>query len=183
MPGEWQRPALIAALAILVGVCLYNASVATPVAMRLSSDTRDKGIALVAYRTWAVHPHDITIDLIGFDMEKTPADLIRTFFEAAASLKGRKFGTVTLARQGKPVFEMTGTDFLVLGSSFDLGENPAYLIRTLPQSLTKPDGDRAFGTWEGGLIGVLGQQMKDAGAFAVDWVKGTPSVRIDQPAS
>ncbi len=71
---------------------------------------------------------------------------------------------------------MTGDDFRRLGESFAAGENPVYLIRTWPEKLHHPDGTAAFGTWEGGIFGVLTRQMQDANAAGKQWAEGSSSV-------
>ena len=40
-------------------------------------------------------------------------------------------------------------------------ENPSYLLRTVPAYGHKLDGSKAYNTWTGGILGVMGKQMKD----------------------
>lgn len=159
-------------IAALVATLGYNASVTAPVAAKLSEDSRNKGVGLYVYRTWGLSPDGLTVDLLLVDPDKAPIDMLRSLFQAAQTLKARHFARVTLARRGKPVFVMTGADFQELGASFDGGENPIFLVRTLPEKLYRPNGEAAFGHWEGGLLGVLGKQMEDVNAFAREWVVG-----------
>jgi hypothetical protein len=67
---------------------------------------------------------------------------------------------------------MKGEDFKSIGSEFAAGQNPVYLIRTLPEKLYHPNGDAAFPHWEGGLLGVVGKQMDDVNAMARRWSEG-----------
>lgn len=163
---------LLISIGALMAVVGYNASVAVPVAAKLSGDSRNHGVGLYAYRTWGLSPDGLTVDLIQIDAGKAPVDMFRSLFQTAQTLRGRHFTKVTLARRGKPVFVMSGADFHELGASFEVGENPIYLIRTLPEKLYKPTGEGAFGHWEGGWLGVLGKQMEDVNAFAREWVAG-----------
>lgn len=48
-------------------------------------------------------------------------------------------------------------------------QNPVYTMRTFPENLYRPDGTAAFGTWTGGLFGVLGKQMEDFIEFHKQW--------------
>lgn len=52
------------------------------------------------------------------------------------------------------------------------GQNPIYLIRTLPEQMYRPDGTSAFGSRSGGLLGVFGGQMKDVNEFGRAWADG-----------
>ena len=38
-------------------------------------------------------------------------------------------------------------------------------MRTFPENLYRPDGQKAFGTWIGGLLGLLAKQIKDFTEF------------------
>jgi hypothetical protein len=64
---------------------------------------------------------------------------------------------------------MSGSVFASLGSEFSAGQNPVFLIRTLPEKLRTPDGHPAFETWTGGLLGVLGAQLEDHAEFHRRW--------------
>jgi len=160
-----------AIVAVLLALLAFNATVAVPVALELGEDERNEGFTLVAYRSLGVHPREITIDLFSAD-RAAPVDLYRGLFQASAALEGRRFDRVTLARQGSAVFVMDGADFALLGESFTAGENPIYLIRTLPEKLYLPDGTPAYGTWTGGFLGVLGAQMRDVNDAAQTWAGG-----------
>lgn len=160
---------------VFLAIAVFNLSVWWPVSQALGSDDRNSGFGLHAYRSALVHPRDITLDLVTVDSAAT-IDLTRGLFQAAEALKDREFGEVTLARGGKAVFVMSGADFKELGASVAAGENPIYLLRTLPAKLTLPDGRRAFGSWSGGWLGVLSGQMDDLNAFGPAWANGKQPV-------
>jgi hypothetical protein len=147
--------------------------ISRPVADRLAADERNIAFRLSAHASYYVIPRVLVLDLIDVEATASPVDLFRGLLTSAAALRveGRKFDTVILARAGSERYSMTGADFDELGSAFDAGENPIYLIRTLPEKLYGSDGSKAFGSWSGGLIGVLGKQMEDANAFALNWSK------------
>lgn len=163
----WIALGVLAAL--LVG---FNLSVWWPCASELSKDGRNSGARLHVYRSWLVSPTDITIDIVSIDAAST-ADLTRQLFQIATALQGRKFSNVTLARAGKPVFLLNGEHFSIIGEEFAAGQNPVYLIRTLPEQLALPNGQQAFGSWEGGWLGVSLQQMKDVNDFGKSWAAGS----------
>lgn len=182
-PRPKKRGIWIGIAGAVVLLVAYNATVTAPVATTLAKDGRNSGITLVGYRSFGVHPSEVTLDLWAVDGQTAPVDLLRSLFEAAEALKTRHFSRVVLAKSGKRVFVITGDDFQELGQSYSVSENPMYLIRTLPQKLYRTDGTPAYGTWEGGLLGVLSKQMQDVAAFATDWVSGTsPSATATLPA-
>lgn len=163
--------ALAIAAALLVA---YNLTVWLPVATALGRDDRNDVASLHVYRSWLVHPRDVTVDLVAVGDAAT-VDLTRALFQTAEALKDREFGRIILARQGKPMFMMEGAAFAQLGQDYAAGENPVYLIRTLPEQLYLPDGTAAYGTWTGGWLGVLGRQLDDVNAFGQAWATGEHS--------
>ncbi|WP_419256041.1 hypothetical protein ACN2C6_19220 (plasmid) [Caulobacter sp. ErkDOM-YI] len=170
-----QSHRLIAGLlAALILALVYNGLIAAPVAAGLAKDERNKGLTLVAYRTNGFQPREITLDLWSAE-EKAPIDLFRALFQASEALGERKFSQVRLARLGHVVFVLSGEDFSALGQAYGQGENPIYLVRTLPEKLQTVSGAPAFDTWTGGWLGVLGKQMEDSNTFAQAWIDGAPT--------
>ncbi len=164
----------VAALLILLIIRGLNfALVDQPVKSMLSADPRNKGYSLSARYGHYVNPSVLVLDLREVD-SAAPVDLFRALFQSAEALHkaGRRFDKVVLARAGTPVFLMDGEEYSSIGSEFSRGQNPVYMIRTLPEKLFQPSGQAAFGQWEGGLLGVLGKQMEDANEAAQLWVSG-----------
>ena len=157
--------------AVVGAVVIYNLTVWLPVTTRLGDDSRNKGLGIAAYRTGLLHPSNITLDIRRAD-GVAPIDIFRALFQSAEALKEREFGKVTLSRGGKAVFVLEGEYFQDMGHAYAAGENPLYMMRTLPENLYEPDGSPAYGTWTGGWLGVFGRQMDDANDFAGDWVAG-----------
>lgn len=96
---------------------------------------------------------------------------MHALFGAAKAMRGeqRSFELVRLARAGRAVYKLSGYDFQEIGKMAAEGENPVYMIRTLPEKLKRPSGGPAFDTWTGGAIGVLTQQMKDVTTAGTTW--------------
>ncbi len=155
-------------LAIILIWGLNYILVASPVEQKLSADTRNSGCSLRAHYQYYLSPSTLVLDLT------RSVDLFRILFHAAQALheSGRRFDKVVLARAGTPVFQMKGEEFATIGLEFGAGQNPVYLIRTLPEKLYRLGGEAAFGHWEGGLLGVLSKQMQDANLAAQQWAKG-----------
>lgn len=142
-----------------------------PVSSRLAADERNAGISLLTHYHYGILPASIVIDLRSVHEKNAPADLWRSLFQAAGVIakKNRQPDVVLLQRQGLTVFRLKGEDFLQLGREFEAGQNPLFLLRTLPEKLFLPNGDRAFESWSGGLLGVLGKQMEDLNSATATW--------------
>jgi hypothetical protein len=171
---RWRLPrfVIVGAMTILGAIALMNyALLERPVSKDLADDPRNSGYSLHAHYQFYTNPNVLVLDLTDV-REAAPIDLMRGVFQAAKVLetKGRRFRRVVLARARKPVFVMTGDAFSSIGSEYGAGQNPIYLIRTLPEKLYRPSGEPAFGKWEGGWLGVLGKQMEDANAAAREWM-------------
>ncbi|MBM4026324.1 MAG: hypothetical protein FJ280_13120 [Planctomycetes bacterium] len=145
-----------------------------PVQTKLSADPRNQGYSLSAHFRYYVDPSVLVLDLRAVE-SAAPVDLFRALFQSAEALheSGRRFDRVVLARAGSPVFLMEGEAFSTIGAEFSAGQNPAYLIRTLPEKLFRPSGQPAFDRWEGGWLGVLGEQMEDANQAAHQWASAS----------
>src|SRR6185503_21332606 len=99
-------------------------------------DARNAGFTVSAHYRFYLEPSTLVLDLRDVSAA-APIDLFRGLFQSAAALasNGRRFTRVILARAGTPVFMITGEDFEELGVEFAGGQNPVFLIRTLPEKL------------------------------------------------
>lgn len=147
--------------------------VGKPVSDALARDSRNNGYTLSAHLHYYADPSTLVLDLTRAE-HIAPADLFRGLFTSAQALheSGRSFSQVILARSHREVFRLPGESFEEIGKLYSEGENPVYLIRTLPEKLTTPDGTPAFGTWTGGLLGVVSHQMEDATEAGRKWAAG-----------
>ena len=159
---------------ILLGWALNYFLVGQPVASTLAEDPRNSAYSLSAHYRYYIDPTTLVLDL-RVVRSPAPTDLFRAVFQSAKALNaaGRRFEQVILARSRTPVFAMGGGDFSNLGEEFGTGQNPVYLIRTLPEKHYKTNGEAAFGRGEGGLIGVLSKQMEEANEAARQWSDGS----------
>lgn len=146
---------------VVATAALYNyVSVQRHVFSVISSDERNSGITVWAHYQYFIVPTSLVFDVRGLSGEKSPADVTRVLFQFAATMKERDFERVTLSSHGQPKFLLTGEYFSNLGAEYGV-QNPVYTMRTLPENVYKLDGTAAFGTWTGGLLGVVGKQMED----------------------
>lgn len=75
---------------------------------------------------------------------------------------------ILLQSKGKTKFQLKGDYFRQLGIEYGQ-QNPVYTMRTFTEHLYTSEGDKAFGTWTGGLLGVLKEQMEDFEEFHKKW--------------
>jgi len=179
IPAPRHRKRWVYRMAVLLCVVLFTwglnyTLVDRGVSQALNADARNAGYSLSAHYRFYIDPSTLVLDLHDVSAA-APLDLFRGLFQSASALasSGRSFDHVILARGGTPVFLMTGDDFRELGVEYSGGQNPVYLIRTLPEKLYKPSGEAAFGHWEGGMLGVLGKQMQEATEAGRSWAGGS----------
>ena len=134
----------------------------------LTSDERNQGVGIFAHYKYFVLPSELVIDLRKVSGTNSPADVTRVLLQFAQTQKTKTFTSVTLAHQGKPKFVLKGEFFQNLGVEFGT-QNPVYTMRTLPENVYHLDGTAAFGTWSGGMLGVLSKQMEDFSDFHKQW--------------
>jgi hypothetical protein len=134
----------------------------------LSSDNRNEGISVFAHYEFLVAPSTLVIDLRKISATNSPANVTRVLLQFAKTQKERKFTQVKLSHQGTQKFILKGDYFQTLGMEFG-EQNPVYTMRTFSENVFKLDGTAAFGTWTGGLLGVVGKQMEDFNDFHKQW--------------
>lgn len=162
------RGLLLGGIAVIVAVAAYNGHLHFRAAASLAEDPRNKGIDVVIHHRWGILPNTAVVDLVSVDGRRSIADVRRVLLQIAGNLKDDKFETVYLSWRGRSRFMMDGTYFQILGREHGY-QNPMYTIRTMPENLMRPSGDRAFNQWSGGLFGVVGKQMEDFSAFHKEW--------------
>ncbi|WP_027150366.1 hypothetical protein [Methylobacter tundripaludum] len=134
----------------------------------IKSDSRNVGIEASAHYENYISTSVLVFDLKSVSDSNSPADIFRVFLQYASHMKSKRFDQVVLAHKGSVKFKLKGEYFKTLGEEFE-DQNLVYTIRTFPENLYRPDGTQAFGTWTGGIIGVLGEQMNDFNKFHQDW--------------
>lgn len=147
-----------------------DSKVFEPVKKILDGDSRNAAFSLEAH--YGTDAQTLVLDLIDAG-SAAPADLWRGLFQSASALEseGLNFSQVVLARNNAPVFLLDGDEFSTIGDEYGYGENPLYLIRTLPEKLKHPDGQPAYDTWTGGWLGVTAEQIEDANEAASEWAR------------
>lgn len=132
------------------------------------ADPRNEGIRVFVHYKYFVNPSVLIYDLRDVSGKSSPMDVTRVLLQYAEQQKERSFTVVELAHRGNEKFLLQGDYFQKLGQEYGT-QNSAYTIRTLPENLYKSDGSHAFGTWSGGILGVLGRQMEDFTTWHRAW--------------
>jgi hypothetical protein len=129
-----------------------------PVTAALASDPRTAGIGLVARFDHWVNLTTIVLDLQRAGVADTD-DVLRGVLVIARDL-GRlsMVHRVVLARNGEPVYAMTGDDFRKVGREFTLIRNPLVALRDLNEALRLPGGAKP--------------PLADIGTTARHWASG-----------
>lgn len=139
-----------------------------PLADVVESDSRNSGIDIAVHYEYYANPSVLVFNIKSISGKKSAADVFRVFLQYTKSMKSKNFEKINLASKGKTKFFLKGGYFNTLGLEFG-SQNPVYTMRIFPEHVYKPNGERAFGSWTGGLIGVFGKQMEDFTEFHKQW--------------
>lgn len=168
------------ACGVLIGIvgllAVWNyVSVGSKAAEVINRDTRntDAGISISAHYAYYVDPTMIVFDVRDFK-KASCLDMLRVLFSFAGEMRGHRYSRVVLEHNGAAKFFLVGSYFQTLGDGYAGGENPMYLIRTLPENVYFTSGNAAYGHWTGGWLGVLGKQMEDVNTFCGQWIDIAP---------
>jgi len=158
----------MAASAVLTVAAVNYFSLQQTVSKVLHDDPRNDGLQVFVHYKYFINPSVLVYDLREVSGTSSPMDVMRVLLQFAAQQKDRSFEIVELSHKGKQKFRMKGEYFHLLGQDYGT-QNPTYTIRTMPENLYRPDGASAFGTWTGGMLGVLGRQMEDVTSLHREW--------------
>lgn len=160
-------------LAVVAGVfvavfAVNHVRLQAPMNSVASSDPRNEGMIVRVHYGGYVNPNVLVYDLRGISEDKSRLDVMRALLQYADRLQDRRFETIQLAYQGDPRFQLSGSFFQTLGKEYDY-QNPVYTLRKFPEHVMRLDGSRAFGSWTGGLLDGVGEQMNDLNRFNDEW--------------
>lgn len=174
---------LVLLIGFVVGsIWLWNyAAVGAGVESALDKDKRNPKGVLTAHFAGYLDPSRLVLDLRVNPAGISCLDVMRVLFTAGRATASLRFDEIILSRRGKRVYLISGSYFRELGVEYLSGENPIYLMRTFPENVTGLDGTRAFPTWQGGWLGVLGNQMKDLNEFCRVWIGSDEADPLPKP--
>jgi hypothetical protein len=111
---------------------------------------------------------DLHVCVDGIDTDASAMDVFRVFAQTAAQFKEQAFAKVFLCFRGVDKFVLEGAEFRTIGKDYGT-QNPIYTVRTFPEKLTSPAGEKAFPTREGGLLYLARVQMEDFAEMNKAW--------------
>lgn len=157
-------------LLVIGGIYGYNYfTLQVPMNKVIEGDNRNSGIDVTVKYDSYINFETLIYDLENFS-GKAPIDIFRVFLQYAEAKKSDTFDYIVLSYRRKEKFKITGKYFKQLGSEYST-QNPIYTTRTFPENLLKMDGTKAYGTWTGGILGVLKEQMEDFNDFIKKWIE------------
>jgi hypothetical protein len=143
-------------------------SLQKPLSDVIDSDHRNEGIDFSVHYAYYVSQSTLVIDVKSISGNKSAAEVFRVLLQYAEKLSAKEFDRIELSSKGKTKFVLEGDYFRTLGKEYGR-QNPVYTMRTFPENLYGPNGQKAFGSWTGGLLGVVGKQMEDFMEFHKQW--------------
>ena len=161
--------AICAVLALSLPILNYF-KLSKPLSEVIDSDARNAGIKVNATFGNYYKSEVLVFDLTDVSDQNSAADVFRVFLQFSKKINNMEFDSVILSFRGKYKFRIEGGYFNKLGSELD-SQNPLYTIRTFPENLYTLDGKRAYGSWTGGLFGVLSKQMGEFNDFHDQWYR------------
>lgn len=134
----------------------------------LESDPRNKGLEVSVHYQSYLNPSVLIYDLRRLSGTNSKVDVFRSFLQFAEKVNGKSFEKVELAFRGETKFVLDGEYFKELGRDYGT-QNPVWTMNHFPEKLKLPDGTRAYETWTGGWLGVVGKQIEDFNDFHDKW--------------
>lgn len=164
-----MRRIMAAAGLVVAGVVAFNGLMVTwPALSKKQADPRNERVTLYSYYQWGVDPTTVVVDLWAISPTAGMADVDRVLFDTAAALQDGSYTSVKLSYRGRERFQLHGDYFRQIGRERDW-QNPVYVMRTMPENLRDPAGQRAFDRWTGGWLGVMSKQLEDHNEFHRQW--------------
>lgn len=159
---------LVFALLILIVYSINYFYLQLPLKEVIDEDYRNSAVKANTHFQYYVNFNVLVFNLKEVGGDASKLDVFRTFAQYAEKIQDRKFKRIVLSYKGKSKFFIKGVDFIELGEEYSY-QNPMYIIRTFPENIYNLDGVKAFSSWSGGLLGVMGKQMEDFNEFMDKW--------------
>jgi hypothetical protein len=156
---------IIGALVLVGAVVALNF---VRVYMPLKAASQNNELTVASYYRFGIVPDSIVFDLWGVGPGESHVSLMGVVLRFAEEMKDRDFREVRLAYRGKTKFILGGEDFATTGRENEW-QNPVFTLRTFPEKLKTTNGQDAFSTWTGGMLGVMTSQMEDLNTFRDQW--------------
>ena len=162
----WTLASFIVAV---FGIYFFNYFTLTkPVLEDTSKDVRNNGIEIGLHYKNYISTETLIFDLKKIPADKVIADVFRVLLQTSSVLKDKKFENVELSYNGESKFMLKGDYFSELGKEYE-EQNPMYTMRTFPEHIYDMNGKTVYTAWDGGVLGVLTNQIEDFKDFNSKW--------------
>jgi len=95
-------------------------------------------------------------------------DPVHLLMQFAGKLNLNLIDRIVLARNGKEVFYVSGSDLSKPADSYE-GGGRVWAFNNLPERVRTMSGSQPYGEWTGGFLGVLKEQSEDVNEFIEEW--------------
>ena len=96
-------------------------------------------------------------------------DPLHLLLQFGRKIKDEGFTNLVIASAGEEVYRLEKSDLDELAGQYELGAR-IWAFDNWPERLRKPTGERAYGRWTGGFLGVAKGQMDDLHEALKTWV-------------
>jgi len=159
--------ALVVVVAFVFSSITANANSDLEQALQACS-SRD-GVDVTVYYDNALVKTDVIFDFQEATGSVRRIDPVHLLLQFGQKLELASTQRLILARNGRHLFYIPSSDLQELTNEYTFG-NPIWSFNHLPERLRRMDGQRAYGQWQGGWLGVLEKQTTDLSAFISDWI-------------
>lgn len=117
--------------------------------------------------TW---PGNLVFDVRTLDRSETRLiDVLHLFLQFGSKIADTGASRITIAAGGREVFWIQKRDLDELSEQYRLGAR-LWAFNHWPERLRRPNGERAYGGWSGGALGVMSGQLEDMADALREWV-------------
>lgn len=114
---------------------------------------------------------NIVFDVRSCEGDSRLIDPLHLLLQFGYILRDTEIDHLAIASGGEEVYRLPKPDLDELARQYELGAR-IWAFNHWPERLREPTGERAFGTWTGGFIGVLAGQAKDLNEALRTWLSG-----------
>ncbi len=124
-----------------------------------------KGDIRVGYTTGG----NIVFDVRSLKDDSRLIDPLHLLMQFGYTIKDTSIDHLSIAAGGEEVYRLEKSDLDELARQYEL-EARIWAFDHWPERLRKPDGERAFESWSGGVLGVMQGQMEDLKEALKTWL-------------
>ena len=118
---------------------------------------------------------NIVFDVRSCKRDSRLIDSLHLLLQFGHKIKDEGFTHLSIASAGEEVYRLEEADLNELAYQYELGAR-IWAFDNWPERLRKPTGERAFGSWTGGSIGVAMRRMEDLNEALKTWLGKAASI-------